>query len=476
MRQAAPRGLRMQLPTTSSPMPAAHILVIDDEPDIRSGLTDILEDEGYRVSTAQDAAAARRALSESPFDAILLDIWMPGTDGLALLREWVAQGELPQPVVMMSGHGTVETAVEATRLGAYDFIEKPIALAKLLITLERALEAAQLREANRALQKQVGSAFEPVGASPAFTALLAQLDRLANHDATILLRGEAGVGKESLARWMHARGPRANGPFVTVAAGAIPDEQAAVALFGSESGGEISAGLLEQAQGGTLYLDEIAELGAELQLRLSSALERRQILRVGGRSPKPLDVRVIAASAQDLEAQRAAGNLRDELYFQLNVLPIRVPALRERSEDIDALIRHYADVFAQRDGFPPRTYSPQVLALLRRHDWPGNLRELRALAQRLALLGAGPVTAAEIEPALRGGARAEAPGNESGGFGIDLSLTLREARDQFERAYLLQQLQNAGGSVGKLAQLSGMERTHLYRKLKDLGIDIKGSA
>lgn len=457
-------------------MPAARILVIDDEPDIRSGLADILEDEGYRVSQAQDADAARRALAESSFDAVLLDIWMPGTDGLALLREWVAAGELPQPVVMMSGHGTVETAVEATRLGAYDFIEKPIALAKLLITLERALEAARLRETNRALQRQAGAAFEPVGASPTFTALLSQLERLANHDATILLRGEAGVGKESLARWMHARGSRANAPFVTVAAGAIDDEQAAVALFGSESGDTVSAGLLEQAQGGTLYLDEIAELGAELQLRLSSALERKQILRVGGRSPKPLNVRTIAASAQDLEAQRAAGRLRDELYFQLNVLPIRVPSLRERQEDIEPLLAHYAQLYAARDGLPPRTWPKETLALLRRHAWPGNQRELRALAQRLALLGAGDVSTAEIEPVLHGGAPRNEASSTGDGHAIDLSLTLREARDGFERSYLLKQLQSAGGSVGKLAQLSGMERTHLYRKLRDLGIDIKGSA
>ena len=457
-------------------MPAARILVIDDEPDIRSGLTDILEDEGYRVETAADANAARARLAEAAFDAVLLDIWMPGTDGIALLREWVAQGELPQPVVMMSGHGTVETAVEATRLGAYDFIEKPIALAKLLITLERALEAQHLRQTNRSLQRQVGSLFEPVGASPAFTAVLAQLERLAERDAAILLRGEAGTGKEALARWLHGKSARRDAPFVTVAAGAVPDEQAAVALFGSENGAEISAGLLEQAHGGTLYLDEIAELGAELQLRLSSALERRQILRVGGRSPAALDVRVIAASSQDLESERAAGRLRDELYFQLNVVPIKVPALRERGEDIDLLVRHFDQVFATRDGVPPRQWPDAVLARLRQHGWPGNVRELRALAQRLALLGSGEVALEEIEPALQGHA-APARAAEGGDvYPLDLSIPLREARDGFERAYLLRQLHTAGGSVGKLAQLSGMERTHLYRKLRDLGIDIKGGA
>ncbi len=454
-------------------MPDARILVIDDEPDIRTALTDILEDEGYRVVAAEDAAAARACLAESAFDAVLLDIWMPGTDGIGLLREWVEAGELAQPVVMMSGHGTVETAVEATRLGAYDFIEKPIALAKLLITLERALEAQRLRAANRSLQRQVGSLFEPLGRSPAFTALLAQLERLAGHDAAILLRGETGVGKEALARWLHGRSARRDAPFVTVAAGAIPDEQAAVALFGSESGEAVSAGLLEQAKGGTLYLDEIAELGAEAQMRLSSALERRQVLRVGGRVPTTLDVRVIAASSRDLEAERNAGSLRDELYFQLNVLPIRVPALREREHDVDLLVQHFDRIFAARDGVAPRIWPEPVLERLRRHAWPGNLRELRALAQRLGLLGRGEVSLDEVEPALGGQVRpAQSEADE--GFVLDFNLPLREAREQFERAYLLRQLQHAGGSVGQLAQRTGMERTHLYRKLRDLGIDIKG--
>lgn len=455
-------------------MSDTHILVIDDEPDIRSSLADILEDEGYRVSLAADAEEARARLAGAAFDAVLLDIWMPGTDGLALLREWVEAGELAQPVVMMSGHGTIETAVEATRLGAYDFIEKPIALAKLLITLERALEARRLRLANRELQARVGSLFEPIGEVPAFTELLGQLGRVANHGAAILLRGEVGVGKEALARWVHDRSNRRDAPFVTVAAGAVADEQAAPALFGSESAEGVSAGLLEQANGGTLFLDEIAELGAEMQLRLSSALERRQVLRIGGRAPITLDVRVIAASSRDLEAERTAGRLRDELYFQLNVLPLRVPALRERGADIDLLVSHFDRIFSARDGVPPRVWPEPVLQRLRQHDWPGNVRELRALVQRLGLMGKGEVSLAEVTPALSGQA---APIDSSDGnhYPLDFSLPLREARDGFERAYLLQQLRNAGGSVGQLAALSGMERTHLYRKLRDLGIDIKAA-
>ena len=458
-------------------MPAAKILVVDDEPDIRGAVRDILEDEGYQVALAADAATARAALAgpEAPFDAVLLDIWMPGTDGIALLREWVAAGELPQPVVMMSGHGTVETAVEATRLGAYDFIEKPLALAKLLITLERALEAQRLRQANVELRRQVQPQFEPIGESMVLKTLLAQLARLADHDAPILLRGEPGTGKEALARWMHGQGARRGKPFVTVAAGAIPNDQAAGTLFGSEGEGGISAGLLEQAQGGTVYLDEVAELGAELQLRLSSVLERRQLLRLGGRTPLPLDVRVIAASAQDLEAQRAAGTLRDELYFQLNVLPVRVPPLRERSADVAPLVQHFATFYAARDRLPPRRFGQAVLQRLAAHAWPGNVREVRALAQRLALLGSGDVALEEVDPAL-GAAPAFAAVAEAGsGVPIDIGLPLREARDNFERAYLLRQLAEAGGSVGKLARMSGMERTHLYRKLRDLGIDIKNS-
>jgi two-component system, NtrC family, nitrogen regulation response regulator NtrX len=450
----------------------AHILVVDDEPDIRDLVRDILLDEGYRVSTAADAVAARAALAEATPDALLLDIWMPGTDGIGLLREWAEGPGLPCPVVMMSGHGTVETAVEATRLGAYDFIEKPIALAKLLITLERALEAQRLREANAALRRQAQPWLAPVGESAPIRALREQLQRLAAHTTPVLLLGEAGTGKETLARWLHSLGPRADAPFITVAAGAIAEGQSAATLFGSEVGNEVRPGLLEQAQGGSLFVDELAELGAELQLRLSSVLERRQLLRVGGSQAVPLDVRVIAASAFDLDVERAAGRLRDELYFQLAVVPVAVPALRERREDIPPLVDALLRLFAERDGMPTRGFDEQALQVLLAHAWPGNQRELRNLLQRLLLLGAGGTVArAEVEAAL---GQAPLPlATDSEASGIDLDLPLREARDAFERVYLMRQLQLAGGSVGKLAKSCGMERTHLYRKLKDLGIDIR---
>jgi DNA-binding NtrC family response regulator len=449
-------------------MPSAHVLVVDDEPDIRDLLRDVLQDEGYRVSLAASAAEARGACRRERPDVALLDIWMPEEDGLSLLRGWTAPPGLAFPVVMMSGHGTIDTAVEATRLGAWDFIEKPVALARLLITLQRALEAARLKRSNAALRGQLAPG-EPVGASTALRGLVQQLERLAQHDTPVLLRGEPGTGKEALARWMHGRGPRRDAPFVTVAAGAIADQQAAATLFGAESAQGVQPGLLEQAQGGTLFLDDVAELGAEQQLRLSSVLERRQLLRVGGREPVPLDARVVAASAQDLDRARDQGRLRDELYFQLAVVTLEVPPLRERQEDIPALVEQQLAWLAARDGLPERRFGEDALARLKRHAWPGNLRELRGLVQRLLVLGQGGVVdAAEVDAALAGRAALQA-GDTGNGF----DLPLREARERFERAYLLHRLEEAGGSVGQLARLAGMERTHLYRKLRDLGIDIK---
>lgn len=451
-------------------MSPGYILVVDDEADIRRLIEEILVDEGYRVITADGADAARACVRRERPSLVLLDIWMPGEDGLSLLKSWAEPG-LTFPVVIMSGHGTIETAVEATRLGAWDFIEKPISLAKLLLTIERALEASQLRQENAGLRALAAWPNEPVGGSVVMQTLRQQLDRLSGHPAPLLLQGESGTGKEGLARWLHGRGPRRAGPFVVVTPTGLTGEERRVALLGSESGDSVQAGLIERAHGGTLFLDEFIGLDGDSQALLADTLARGELVRVGGKAPVRFDVRVVAATSQRAQDCLEQGSLREDLYFLLNVVPVAVPALRERSEDLPDLLAYLGDFFAHRDRLPYRRFGVAVQNRLRQHDWPGNLRELRNLVQRLLLLGGGDeIGLGEVEPAL---ARvADAPRSSPAGDGpvFDFGKPLREAREDFERVYLEHRLREAGGSVGKLARLCGLERTHLYRKLKDLGI------
>ncbi|PWV64607.1 sigma-54-dependent transcriptional regulator [Plasticicumulans acidivorans] len=451
-------------------MSAAHILVVDDEPDIRDLVKEILEDEGYEVSTAENGATAREARRARRPDLVLLDIWMPDIDGISLLKEWAEGDGLPCPVIMMSGHGTVETAVEATRLGAYDFIEKPLSMAKLLLTVERALEADKLRRENIGLRRQARPVAEPVGRSDTVQKLKAQAQRIALHEAPVLITGEPGTGKEIYARFIHASSPRKAGPFIDVGVGSIARENSALELFGSEAGDKVHYGRLEQASGGTLFLDELADMAPETQAKLAGALENGSFLRIGGKEPVQVNVRVIAASHRDLETEVHAGRLREDLYYHLNVLPMRLPPLREHCEDVPELLTYYVNFFVDQEGLPYRNFTMAARNRLRNYGWPGNIRELKNLVQRLLILGGEEeITLEEVEAAI-----SHVQPNRARDIGhIPLDLPLREAREQFERNYLLQQFKECDGNVARLAEKVGMERTNLYRKLRALGIDPK---
>lgn len=454
-------------------MTASHILVVDDEPDIRSTVQEILREEGYEVDVADSGEAARQARRTRRPDLILLDIWMEDVDGISLLREWSSGGELPCPVIVMSGHGTVETAVEATRLGAYDFIEKPISLAKLLLTVERALESDKLERENIGLRRQAQPLAEPLGKSAVVQRLREQALRIAQHDTWVLISGEPGTGKKVFSRFIHAHSQRRSGPFVEVAVGSISQENSAVELFGSEEEGELHYGRFEQANGGTLYLGDIADMDAQTQTRLLSALQTHSFLRVGGSEPVQVDLRIIASTHRKLEEEVRAGRFREDLYYHLNVVPIRIPPLREHCEDVSELLNYYVDYFVTHENLPFRQFSVATQNRLRNHGWPGNVRELKNLVQRLLILGNGDtVEGQEVDAAVRSPLVA-APEEEVVVGALPYDLPLREAREQFEKQYLAHQLQEAGGSVGKLAKRVGMERTHLYRKLRGLGIDFK---
>jgi two-component system nitrogen regulation response regulator NtrX len=454
-------------------MSTGYILVVDDEADIRRLVQEILEDEDYEVATAENAQTARQAYAARRPDMVLLDIWMPDTDGITLLKEWSHDQALPMPVVMMSGHGTVETAVEAIRLGAYDFIEKPLTTAKLLVTIERALQAARLRQENLSLRRHADVVTTPAGKSRVMKQLRDTIERIAAHDTWVLITGEPGSGKEVAARYLHSRSARRDHPFVELNLAAVPAQNMAVQLFGSETEGETQPGLFEQAAGGTLFLDQIGDLDLATQSRLLNVLEEKRFLRVGGKQPVTLDVRILAATNQDLPQLIADGRFREDLYYRLNVVPLAIPPLRAHREDVPELVSFYVDWMVEKERLPYRRFTTGALNLLRNHGWPGNIRELKNLVQRLLILSHGEdITDADVTLAL-GNARAEAA---TGAFPAALfDLPLREARDRFEKAYLEHHLRLAGGNVGDIVDAVGMERTHLYRKLKGLGIDIKGA-
>jgi DNA-binding NtrC family response regulator len=449
-------------------MNPGYILIVDDEPDIRRTVAEVLEDEHYKVVTADNAAAAREAYKKQRPDLVLLDIWMPDTDGITLLKEWSKDGTLEAPVVMMSGHGTVETAVEATRLGAYDFIEKPVSMGKLLVTVERALEAGKLKRENLQLKREAEPAGFLVGKSQAMAKLRQDIERVAPTDTGVLIHGEAGSGKAAAARTLHDRSPRRGGPLVEVSLAAIPAPNVALQLFGSEAGGRSVPGKLEQANGGTLVLNEIADLDPATQAQLNNVLAEKELRRLSGSDLIALDVRVITLTTQDLKQAVAEGRLREDLYYRLHVVPLEIPALRAHREDVPDLVNFYRDWLVDHESLPYRRFSTSALNQLRNHPWPGNIRELRNLVQRLLIMNRGEeVSESEVAQALG----AAPPSAAAGGASALFNVSLREARDQFEKEYLEYHLARTGGNVAEVAKLSGLERTHLYRKLKQLGIN-----
>jgi DNA-binding NtrC family response regulator len=450
-------------------MSAARILVVDDEADIRGLLREILSEEGYEVEVAADAAQARAARVRHAPDLVLLDIWMPDVDGITLLREWSATMTDGCPVVMMSGHGTVETAVEATRLGAVDFVEKPLSLAKLLRTVEKALEAGRKRRASGRLLASAAAA--PVGKSRVIQQLRGHLQQIAGVPTPVLLVGEHGTGREVYARFLHESGPRAGKPFVTLVASSLRDIDAELLLFGRP--GDPSPGLLEPAGEGTLFINEIEDLPPAAQRALLGVLESGSFARIGESQPLRLAARVVSSAQPGIENRAGAPGgsaFRRDLLALLNGLVVRVPPLRDYAEDVPELLRSHVDRLVDSEGLPFRRFSVAAQNRLRNYPWPDNVRELRTLVQRLLVQG-GPeeVGLEEVERELAHAAPAAEPFVKQD----LLALSLREAREQFERAYLQQQLLLCQGKVGQLAKRVGMERTHLYRKLRSLGVDFR---
>jgi two-component system nitrogen regulation response regulator NtrX len=452
-------------------MSAPRILVVDDEADIRELLKEILTEEGYEVDVAADAEEARACRKEQDVDLVLLDIWMPDTDGITLLREWAAdEVKAAAPVVMMSGHGTVETAVEATRLGAFDFIEKPVSLAKLLRLVELALEEGRSGQRPRTRQL-LPDLIRPIGKSRIVRGLRESVERVASHDAAVLFIGEPGSGREAFARYMHSLSRRSQGPFVSIVAGSLSQDDAAVRLYGRKDPTGTSEGILDEAKGGTLFFNEVGDLSANAQSALLAALESGEFRRVGDDVVRTADVRVASSSQAGFDRSHSNGFRRD-LASLLSVITLHVPPLREYAEDVPELLSYFVDRLVESESLSFRRFSVAAQNRLRNYPWPGNVRDLKNLVKRLLIMGGSEeINLEEVEDLLAYESAADEPLVKQD----LLALPLREAREQFERAYLQQQLILCHGKVGQLAKRVGMERTHLYRKLRSLGIDFRQS-
>ena len=449
------------------------ILVVDDEADIRELVSGVLEDEGYRPRSAGDADSTLAALAERRPSLVLLDVWLQGSrlDGLQLLAE-IKRRDPSLPVIVFSGHGNLDTAVAAVRQGAVDFIEKPFESSRLLHLFARATETERLRRENETLRAQVGQEEELTGTSQAINQVRATLKRVAGTGSRVLIAGPGGASKEAAARLLHNWSPRVRAPFVVVAAARMTPDRVEEELFGAEEGAElIRPGMLEQAHGGTLFLDEIADMPMSAQAKILRVLTDQSFTRVGGTRTVKVDVRVVSATARDLTAEIAAGRFREDLYYRLNVVPVMLPPLEQRREDIPMLAIHFAARYAAERRVPTPDISAEAVAALQAYDWPGNVRQLRNVIERTIILAPGDrigrIDADMLPPELLSGQAEIVPGNAARSI---MGTPLREARETFEREYLRVQIRRFSGNISRTANFLGMERSALHRKLKSLGL------
>jgi two-component system nitrogen regulation response regulator NtrX len=452
-------------------MMTGDVLVVDDEADIRELVSGLLEDDGYAVRTARDAQTALAAIRARKPSLVMLDIWMQGggLDGLELL-DVLKSLDAEMPVIMISGHGNIETAVSSIRRGAYDFLEKPFKADRMLLVVERALEAANLRRENRRLRTQAIVPDGLVGASAAAQQLRQMIAKVAQANSRVLITGPPGSGKETAARMIHAASPRSKGEFVAISAAGMTPERMDLELFGEEGEGgrPRKIGVFERAHGGTLYIDDIAEMPRESQSRILRVLVEQRFRRVGGNTDVQVDVRVVSSSSRDLQEEITAGRLREDLFHRLNVVPLRVPGLAERRDDIPDLINYYVEKLSEASGLPRRRLADDAYATLQVQSWPGNVRQLRNVVERILILAAGDPAELLTADMLPPDASASPP---TGGLGAEriIALPLRDARELFEREYLNAQIMRFGGNISRTAAFIGMERSALHRKLKSLG-------
>ncbi|WP_338662734.1 sigma-54 dependent transcriptional regulator [Pararoseomonas sp. SCSIO 73927] len=462
---------------------AHDILIVDDEPDIRALIDGVLADEGYEVRQAANSDQALTAFRQKRPSMVILDIWLQNSrlDGLGIL-EALHREEPRVPVVMISGHGTIETAVQAIQQGAYDFIEKPFKSDRLLLIVARALEAARLKRENSELKLRSGSETELVGTSSLVTGIRGAIEKVAPTGSRVLITGPAGSGKEVAARMIHARSRRADEPFVALNCATLNPARFEEELFGVEGGADPTTqprrqGVLERAHGGTLLLDEVADMPLETQGKIVRALQEQGFERIGGATRVKVDVRVTATTNRDLSAEIAAGKFREDLYYRLAVVPIRMPSLRERREDVPALARHFMAKSADNSGVPPREISEDAMAAMQAYDWPGNVRQLRNLVDWLLIMAPGgpadPIRPEMLPPEVGSSAPAMLKLDRSSEI---MTLPLRDARELFERQYLEAQLLRFGGNISRTANFVGMERSALHRKLKFLGVQAEDRA